>query len=138
MTARRGLQDLSPSELATGSAQASLEEFQLLRLAESSELREQIRQHTGDLPLIVAGDFNTPSSSSLFSRTWGDLISAFDVAGTGYGYTSPVKPQRYWVSYLPWARIDHVLCSSGWQIVRCQVGQSRGSDHHVIFAEISR
>jgi endonuclease/exonuclease/phosphatase (EEP) superfamily protein YafD len=138
MTARRGLGDLSAGSLVTGDAQVGLEEFQLLRMAEASELREQIREHAGDRPLIVAGDFNTPSSSSLFQRTWGDLHSAFDLAGVGYGYTSPVKAQKYWVSYLPWARIDHILCSKDWAIRRCQVGQGRGSDHHLITAELAR
>jgi len=138
MTARRGLKDLSGSELLQGTAQQDLEHFQTLRLIESNELREQIQQHAGDRPLIVAGDFNTPSSSNLFQQTWGDLQSAFDVAGLGYGYTSPVKPQKYWVSYLPWARIDHILASPDWQVRWCRVGQSRGSDHHCLAAELVR
>ncbi|MDX1966122.1 MAG: endonuclease/exonuclease/phosphatase family protein [Planctomycetaceae bacterium] len=136
MTARRGLLSLSPSELVSGAAQSELEEFQMLRMAESAELREQIRQHNPGLPLIVAGDFNTPASSSLFQREWGDLTSAYDIAGTGYGYTSPVKAQSYWLSYVPWARIDHILCSPDWHIRDCRIGAGRGSDHHLIYAEL--
>ncbi|MBI1345260.1 hypothetical protein GC163_03135 [bacterium] len=138
MTARRGLKELAGSDLATGEAQQDLDEFQMLRMAESTELREQIRELAGDKPLIIGGDFNTPASSSMFQRDWGDLTCAFDVAGTGYGYTSPVKPQRLWISYVPWARIDHVLCSSHWLVRRCEVGTGRGSDHHIVAAELAR
>jgi endonuclease/exonuclease/phosphatase (EEP) superfamily protein YafD len=138
MTARRGLKDLTGSELLSGAAQSDLDNFQTLRQLESDELRDRIQQHVGERPLIVVGDFNTPASSSLFQGTWGDLQSAFDVAGYGYGYTSPVKPQKYWVSYLPWARIDHILCSADWQVRWCRVGSSRGSDHHCIAAELAR
>ncbi len=138
MTARRGLAELSPGELATGAAQAGLEEFQLLRMAEANELREQLREHVGTRPFLVAGDFNTPTSSSLFQHTWRDLTSAFDQAGTGYGYTSPIKPQQYWISNLPWARIDHILASPEWTIRDCRVGTSHGSDHHLIYAELAR
>ncbi|MDZ4683684.1 MAG: endonuclease/exonuclease/phosphatase family protein [Planctomycetaceae bacterium] len=138
MTARRGLKGMAGSELLTGAAQSDLDGFQTLRQFESDELRGIIQQHVGDRPLIVVGDFNTPASSSLFQQTWGDLQSAYDVAGVGYGYTSPVKPQKYWVSYLPWARIDHILCSADWQVRMCQVGRRRGSDHHCIAAELAR
>jgi len=138
MTARRGLKELSTSELASGQAQQDLEGFQMLRMAESTEFREQIRQLAGDKPLLIGGDFNTPASSSLFQRDWGDLTSAFDAAGSGYGYTSPVKPQRLWISYMPWARIDHVLCSPHWLVRDCRVGQGRGSDHHIVTAEVAR
>jgi endonuclease/exonuclease/phosphatase family metal-dependent hydrolase len=138
MTARRGLKDLSGSELLSGTAQADLDNFQTLRQLESVELRDVVQQHAGDRPLIIVGDFNTPSSSSLFRETWGDLLSAFDVAGVGYGYTSPVKAQKYWMSYVPWARIDHILCSPDWQVRWCRVGTGRGSDHHCIAAELAR
>lgn len=138
MTARRGLVDITASELASGVAQSSLEDFQTLRRAESEDLRGQIQAAAGTAPLIVAGDFNTPSSSSLFQATWGDLTSSFDVAGTGFGYTSPVKPHRFWFSYVPWARIDHILCSPDWQVRECRIGTGRGSDHHLIYAELSR
>lgn len=138
MTARRGLVDITASELASGVAQSSLEDFQTLRRAESEELRAQIQSVTGAAPLIVAGDFNTPSSSSLFQATWGDLTSSFDVAGTGYGYSSPVKPHKFWLSYVPWARIDHILCSPDWQVRDCRIGSGRGSDHHLIYAELAR
>ncbi len=137
MTARRGLQELSPRDLLTGESLPQLENFQMLRLAESGEIRQAIQTHTGNTPFLVAGDFNTPASSSLFQSVWGDLTSAFDVAGTGYGYTSPVKPHRYWINYLPWARIDHVLCSPEWQVRDCRIGLGRGSDHHLIYAELA-
>lgn len=137
MTARKGLEDLSLRGLAAGESQADFDGFQMLRIAESTEIREQIQYHVGDRPLLVAGDFNTPTSSSIFQLIWGDLTSAFDVAGTGYGYSSPVKTHRWWVDYLPWARIDHILVSPGVEVRDCRIGNGRGSDHHLIYAEIA-
>ena len=86
--------------------------------------------------MIVCGDFNTPVSSSLFLKNWGDFQSSFDVAGFGFGYTSPCKGGRFWPNNFPWARIDHILCSEEWAIHQCEVGKSDGSDHRLITATV--
>ena len=115
-----------------------VDSFRDLRTAESGEIRAAIDAHVDDRPLIVVGDFNTPTSSNLFQEFWGDLQSAFDVAGTGYGYTSPCKTHRFWLPQTPWARIDHILCSRHWTIRECHIGHSNGSDHRLIAAELCR
>jgi endonuclease/exonuclease/phosphatase (EEP) superfamily protein YafD len=138
MTARRGLQAIHKGSLLSGNAAEDVDGFRALREFESAEIRHTIDAHRGDRALIVAGDFNTPTSSNVFHETWGDLQSAFDVAGFGYGYTSPCKPHRYWPPYVPWARIDHVLCSSHWTIAGCSTGRRNGSDHRLITAELRR
>lgn len=138
MTARRGLAALSKRSFLTGEAASAITDFQTLRDAEAGELRTFVEQSRRDRPLIVVGDFNTPTSSSLFQQHWGDLQSAYDLAGTGYGYTSPVKTHNYWKDYTPWARIDHILCSGEWTVQECQIGQGHGSDHHLVFARLAR
>ncbi|MBC8114897.1 MAG: endonuclease/exonuclease/phosphatase family protein [Candidatus Saccharimonas sp.] len=136
MTARRGLVELSKRSLFGGEGPRRLEESQELREEESLTIRDQIESARGDKPLLLVGDFNTPVSSQMFQRHWGDFQSAFDLAGIGYGYTSPCKANRYWPENLPWARIDHILCSPEWTVRSCQIGKSAGSDHRLIAATL--
>ncbi len=138
MTARRGLMELSKRSLIDGEGPRRLDESQELREEESLAIRDQIESARGDAPLLVVGDFNTPVSSQMFQRHWGDFQSAFDLAGIGYGYTSPCKANRFWPENLPWARIDHILCSPEWTVRSCQIGRSAGSDHRLIAATLRR
>lgn len=138
MTARRGLQSIHKGSLLSGEAGNDVESFQILRAAESAELRQAIDSRRENHPLVICGDFNTPTSSTLFQEHWGDLRSCFDLAGVGYGYTSPVKVHNNWPAYTPWARIDHILCSPDWTVQQCTIGRSLGSDHHLIAAELVR
>jgi len=138
MTARRGLLAINKRSLWRGDAGGKVDGFRDLREFESGEIRHAIDASAGDRPLIVAGDFNTPTSSHVFRESWGDLQSAFDIAGLGYGYTSPCKPHRYWFPNTPWARIDHILCTSHWTVERSWIGEGRGSDHRMIAAVLKR
>jgi endonuclease/exonuclease/phosphatase (EEP) superfamily protein YafD len=138
MTARKGLVEITKGSVFRGEAEELVDGFRDLRVSESAEIRGVIEARRGDRPLIVAGDFNTPTSTNVFREFWGDLQSAFDIAGVGYGYTSPCKTHRFWLPNTPWARIDHILCSNEWTVARCEIGQKNGSDHRVIFAELKR
>jgi endonuclease/exonuclease/phosphatase family metal-dependent hydrolase len=138
MTARFGFRAIDKRSLVNGEAGNAIEEFRDLRMFESAEIREAIDRHAENRPLIVCGDFNVPTSSHLFQQSWGDLQSAFDVAGFGYGYTALNKPPRYWLPDTPWVRIDHILCSNHWRIESCRTGRGSGSDHRLIAAEVSR
>ncbi len=136
MTARRSLAELTPGGMFNGENQQTIEEHQMLREKEMQEIREQIDDHRAGQPRILLGDFNTPSSSSLFQRWWGDYLSAFDQAGLGYGYTSPCRQHTHWLSNTPWVRIDHVLCSPDWDVLSCEIGVEAGSDHRLITASL--
>lgn len=136
MTARRGLTELSKRSLLDGEGPRRLEASQASRIEECLMIREQVESARGDRPLIVVGDFNTPVSSQMFQQHWGDFQSAFDQAGIGYGYTSPCKGNRFWPDNLPWARIDHILCSPEWKVHTCHIGHSDGSDHRLITATL--
>ena len=136
MTARRGLMELSKRSFFDGDGTERLEESISQREEESILIREQVETVRGDKPLLLCGDFNTPVSSQVFQRYWGDFQSAFDLAGVGYGYTSPCKANRFWPENLPWARIDHILCSPEWNVASCQIGKSAGSDHRLITATL--
>ena len=135
-TARFGLSNLRLHSMATGVGLDELIGRQDLRAMEALETRSFASQDGFKTPLLAMGDFNTPSSSSLFQTHWGDLSSAFDVAGFGYGYTSPCSDHGHWPSNTPWLRIDHILCSRQWTVERCWIGTSDGSDHRLITAKM--
>jgi len=83
---------------------------------------------TGNLPFIMAGDFNMPSDNSSMATLKTAMRFGFEEAGVGYGYT---RPSKY-----PWFRIDHILSSPEWVFTRCWVGDDYGSDHLPLLAEL--
>lgn len=136
MTARFGLKNLKRSTIVSLDGTKELEAYENERYRESADLRAIVDANRGDHPMIVCGDFNTPVSSHLFQKYWGDLQSSFDLAGFGYGYTSPCKGNRFWPDNWPWARIDHILCTREFSVRHCQIGVSDGSDHRLITATL--
>lgn len=82
----------------------------------------------GQLPLLVAGDFNLPVESRIYRESWGGFGNAFSRAGRGFGFT------RYngWIR----VRIDHVLAGPGWRVDRAFVGPDVGSDHRPVVADL--
>jgi vancomycin resistance protein VanJ len=78
--------------------------------------------------LIVAGDFNTPQESNLFTRAWPVLSDAYTTAGFGWGNTYHAR----WTD----VRIDHVLSGPAWRCRRCEVGPDVGSPHRPVIADL--
>ena len=138
MTARRGLSELNVRSIFSGEGSRRLERIVLLRDEEARRTRAFVSAGDPAIPELVVGDFNMPTSSNLFQTHWGDLTCAFDSAGLGFGYTSPCRPHRYWLSGVPWIRIDHILASDQWRVLDCQTGSKNGSDHRLIAASLMR
>lgn len=135
-TPRHGATGLTPWSLLTGDG---VEEFAFhlrLRSDEAAETRAFLDRYH-EHPRLAAGDFNTPTTSSLFAPHWGDWQSAFETAGWGYGYTAPCNTDRWWPRNRPWVRIDHILADERWAIHECRIGRRDGSDHRLVFAEVS-
>lgn len=137
-TPRKGVDELRWHSVLSGSGVEEFNEFQKKRAYEMLETRRWLDEQAGGKPLIVAGDFNTPTTSSLFVGPWAGLQSAFEAAGLGYGYTVPCSTDRVWPHNTPWARIDHILCSADWLIDRCEIGHTDGSDHRLLWADLQR
>ena len=101
------------------------------RVRQSRQLAEILK--TERLPMIVTGDFNAPVQSiacrNLFSL---GLTDAFSAAGAGYGYTYG-ETTKVGHSYV---RIDHIFTSPQWQVLASWAGDSAGSDHCPVFADI--
>lgn len=136
-TARHGLTDLRWHSLLSGDGVDDLEWHQWQRRLEAEATLEFLAGYAGR-PMILVGDFNTPSSSSLFTDVWSGYTSAFDSAGWGYGYTAPCNTSRLWPVNTPWLRIDHILVDDAWQVHACEIGRTNGSDHRLIWSRLSQ
>jgi len=79
-------------------------------------------------PVLLVGDFNTPSESAIFHRVWGRYTDAFTEAGWGWGYTFLAAKTA--------VRIDHILAGPGWYCERCWVGANVGSPHRPVLADL--
>ena len=117
----------------------------LLRPSKISVLADSIRQRRLEsdeverwidgtpCPVVITGDFNMPTDSTIYQDVWSKYINAFSVAGCGFGYTkmTEVAGMHYG------SRIDHILACPGWRPLRCWVGDDLGSDHLPLIAEIA-
>jgi endonuclease/exonuclease/phosphatase family metal-dependent hydrolase len=64
-------------------AVAAVEANSERRRLESENIRRELEQVSGSV--LIAGDFNTPTESSIFHRYWGEYADAFSTAGWGFG-----------------------------------------------------
>lgn len=103
-----------------------LERNSELRQRQSQAARRAVESVRG--PVILAGDFNTPTESTIFRQSWTGLTDAFSAAGLGWGNTYFTRRSSM--------RIDHVLTGPGWRCVRCWVGPDVGSPHRPVIADV--
>ena len=108
-----------------------LRENTLLRDIESELARRWVDQGVAKrpVPVLVAGDFNTPVESRVFQAHWSEgLQDAFSQVGRGLGMTK----YNGWIR----ARIDHVLAGPGWYVRRTEIGYDLGSDHRPLIVDL--
>jgi len=96
------------------------------RRSQSAAITAWILKDTG--PLLIAGDFNTPSDSTIYNTFWSDYSNAFSEAGLGWGHT-------YHANHVA-LRIDHILAGPGWRCRHCWVGPEVGSEHRPVIADM--
>lgn len=80
-------------------------------------------------PLIVIGDFNTPTDSVHFQRLRTRMSDAFETSGQGYAATWPMPA--------PVLALDHILVNKHLRVVRCEHHTSLHSDHRAVVADIA-
>jgi endonuclease/exonuclease/phosphatase (EEP) superfamily protein YafD len=88
------------------------------------EALEQVLEPLRGGPLLVMGDFNTPSDSVFFDPMRQSLRSAFETAGTGYAATWPMP--------LPVLVLDQVWASDSVDVRSCALAGSPASDHRMV------
>jgi len=79
------------------------------------------------LPVLIAGDTNLPGLSWVLNHYLGAYQDAFEVAGSGFGYTFPATRRA-------WMRIDRVLGDRSIWFQETAVGRMQASDHYCVFA----
>lgn len=109
-----------------GGGIAKIVENSAVRFRQSENLVRLADTETG--PVLLMGDFNTPSESAIFRRVWNHYGDAFAEAGWGWGYT--------FYGGRTAVRIDHILTGPGWYCEQCWVGPSIGSPHHPVLADL--
>lgn len=88
----------------------------------------QLIDAIGDAPLIVMGDFNTPSDSVHFAALRSKMTNTFEAAGSGYSKTWPMP--------LPVLDIDHIWVSRHFEVTACALRTTFLSDHRAVFADL--
>ena len=136
MTARKSLIHLTPQALLSGDGPKHVAAALEKRDLEARQTRAFIADHEPGLPLLVCGDFNMPTSSSIYQTYFGRFANAFEFSAWGCGYTAPCRPIRFWPANTPWQRIDHILAGDHWQVMECHIGSRDGSDHRLIAATL--
>jgi endonuclease/exonuclease/phosphatase (EEP) superfamily protein YafD/putative flippase GtrA len=82
--------------------------------------------------LIVLGDFNMPTDSTIYRRDWASFHDAFSLTGWGTGQTVRANIGGFDFS----SRIDHILTGEDWWPVRSWLGPDVGSDHLPVVADL--
>ena len=87
-------------------------------------------------PVILAGDFNSPSLGyihRMITQRWKD---AHEEAGNGFGFTFPGVTRNPLSFGGPWMRIDYILFGNDWEAVSCITEEGRTSQHRAVAATL--
>lgn len=101
-----------------------------LQMRKAAEIARRIR--TDSLPVIIAGDFNTPAFGPIY-RLYAEMLQdAHVAAGSGLGHTFPADTRNPLAFFHPWLRLDQVFASSDWKVLHSQP-QGVRSQHLPVF-----
>ena len=101
------------------------------RRARREKLREMMRGLEAvpwAMPLVVAGDFNSPGRDALFRVLKPRLRDAFSEAGRGWGKTV--------TNDMPLFRFDQVWVSPQWRPAAVKALRTRRSDHRLVVCDL--
>ena len=102
----------------------------------NSFIREQLAG--AQSPIILAGDFNTTSQTSIYRAFKAILNNSHDQAGWGFGFTYPSASAGGFGLHLPaMVRIDHIFTSPHFKTTFSNVlPDDGGSDHYPVVAKL--
>lgn len=107
------------------------------RLLQADAVADALKDERG--PVVLAGDLNSPDVTRVCGtlRAAG-LRDAFDEKGRGYGFTYGHLLFKYRLPWLrvSWMRIDHIMSSEHFRIIRCWAGTGGASDHRPVLADL--
>ena len=87
-----------------------------------------------ELPVVVAGDFNTPDHGYIYHLFAKEMTDAFAKAGRGWGMTFPGGRDGETARSRPWLRLDYIFAGSEWNAVFCEPEEGTRSQHRAVVA----
>lgn len=93
-----------------------------------------IASESSGTPIVVMGDFNTPTWSPFF-QSFLKRTGLVDAAGTGWPATTRFS-RRFAEFFHFGSPIDHILVSPSIEVKRFELGPDVGSDHFPVFADL--
>jgi vancomycin resistance protein VanJ len=116
-----------------GDRKRQAQQYWTTRVEIARELHSWFASET--LPLLVAGDFNTPQHGKIHSILFDGLIDSHEQKGTGFGFTFPGTTGNPLAFGGPWLRIDYVGAGSKhWRCVYARAEPDRPSQHRSYMA----
>jgi vancomycin resistance protein VanJ len=101
-------------------------------LSLNEQLADRVRQDK--LPVLVAGDFNSPAIGPGHRSLTRFLNDSHRQGGSGYGHTFPGTTGNPIALFRPWLRLDRILASAAWQLTGQETETGRKSQHLAVFA----
>lgn len=95
-----------------------------------AELGRWVAASDPDLPLVLAGDFNSSQAHPAFREATAGLTHAHRQSGSGWVRTWPAEG-----ALPPYVQLDHVLVR-GMTVTGAGVEPVPGSDHHAVWASL--
>jgi endonuclease/exonuclease/phosphatase family metal-dependent hydrolase len=86
------------------------------------------------LPVIVAGDFNTPDHGYIYHLFAKRTADAFAKAGRGWGMTFPGGRDGETAGSRPWLRLDYIFAGSDWNVLFCEPETGTRSQHRAVMS----
>lgn len=99
------------------------------RAEQAAILSQRVRDRRW--PLVIAGDFNTPPESVIYTRHFATLTNAFERTRWGFGYTMRA-------GLLHRLRIDHALVTDDLDVVGFATEPHWPTEHVPLLVDISR
>lgn len=100
-----------------------------------SAVAQSVAAEAPDMPVVVMGDFNTPTWSPFF-QSFLKKSGLVDAAGTGWPGTTRFS-RRWFSKYFYFGSpVDHILVSRNIEVKHFEVGPDIGSDHFPVLADL--
>ena len=124
----------SPRHVLTGTTKPSdgLNDFWNLQQRILDELTASLASES--LPTLALGDFNLTSYGPRYRQLTATLQDSHVVAGSGYGFTAPGDVNHILSFRQPWLRLDYILASQQWEVLRCITETPSVAQHAAVHA----
>lgn len=100
-----------------------------------SAVARSVASEASGTPVVVMGDFNTPTWSPFF-QSFLKKSGLVDAAGTGWPSTTRFS-RRWFAKYFHFGSpVDHILVSRNIEVKHFEVGPDIGSDHFPVLADL--